>query len=51
MDNCSFVVGLVVGAVVGIIVAILIKEIIGNKLTSITRDDSGRITEVLEMYT
>jgi len=50
MDNCSFVVGLVVGAVVGIFVGIMIKEIIGKKMTSITRDDSGRITEVMEMY-
>lgn len=51
MDNVSFGVGLVVGVIAGIIVGILIKEIIGNKLISITRDDSGRITDVLEMYT
>lgn len=50
MDNVSFGVGFVVGIVVGILVGLLIKELIGNKLTSITRDDSGRIIEALEMY-
>ncbi len=50
MDNVSLVVGLVIGAVVGIAVGMVLKEIIGNKLTSITRDESGRIIEVLENY-
>lgn len=50
MDTVSFVIGLAVGAVVGIAVGIVIKDIIGNRLTSITRDESGRIIEVLENY-
>jgi len=45
----NFFVGLVAGIVIGILVGIVIKEIIGKKLTTITRDNSGRIIEVLEM--
>lgn len=48
MDTMSFVVGLVVGAVVGIAVGLVIKDFVGNKLTDITRDGSGRILEVYE---
>jgi len=47
MDTVSCVVGIVAGAVIGIIIGILIKEFLGNKMTTLTRDDSGRITEVL----
>ena len=50
MDNISFVIGIVVGAVVGIVVGIMIKDLIGSKLTDITRDTSGRIIEVHERY-
>jgi len=46
----NFIIGVAVGIIIGILVGILIKEIIGKKLTSITRDNSGRIIEVLEMY-
>lgn len=45
----NVVVVLIVGIVIGILVGILIKELIGKRLTSITRDNSGRIIEVLEM--
>lgn len=48
MDNVSFGVGLVVGVIIGVLTGILIKELLGNKLTTITRDNSGRIIEVLE---
>lgn len=50
MDTMSFVVGVIVGAVVGVVVGIILKDIIGGKLTSITRDESGRIIEVLENH-
>ena len=50
MDTPSLIVGLVIGAVVGIAVGIVIKELIGSKLTDITRDSSGRIIEVSERY-
>ena len=50
MDNISLVIGIIIGAVVGVAVGIVIKEFLGNKLTDITRDESGRIIEVLEKY-
>lgn len=50
MDTMSFIIGIAVGAVVGVAVGIVIKELIGSKLTDITRDNSGRIIEVSERY-
>lgn len=50
MDTMSFVVGIIVGTAVGIAVGLVVKELIGNKLTDIARDGSGRIIEVHERY-
>jgi len=50
MDNMSFAIGIIIGAVVGIVVGLVIKDFIGNKLTDIARDGSGRIIEVHERY-
>ena len=55
MSNCitvgnNLIVGLAVGIVVGILVGIAIREFLGDKKISITRDDSGRIVEGVVRY-
>ena len=48
INPSNLVIGVIVGVVVGVLVGLLLKDILGKKMTYITRDDAGRIIEVME---